>query len=155
MLVRRVVRQWFFDNPSPLVESVSARQNQQKAVIMVRSPGHHTMEYNPTESVQHEMEIWLIYLDLEHTRHDLSTTKTPNTTLNIPHPTMRVTRGNSTRTRRTTGSMEPSTSQGTLHYSQPSNRHTIQAPYGRHGIVEFNGQYQTWILTRNLPKSSL
>ncbi len=135
MLFRRALRNWLFANQPPLVESASAWQNQQKTlgfnnenrkqgdehslcgltgvfktrihVIIVRTSGHHTMEYNPPENIQHEMEIWLIYLDLEHTRNYMSTTKSPNTSPNIPHPTTRVARGNSARIRRATGSTEP------------------------------------------------
>ena len=76
-------------------------------VIIVRSSGHHIIEYNPPENIQHEMELWLIYLDLEHTRHYLSTTMSPNAVPSIPHPTTRVAGGNSARTRRATGSTEP------------------------------------------------
>ena len=70
--------------------------------------GHHIKQYNPPENIQHLQEVWLIYMDLENTRHFLSTT--PDTALSIPPPppsTTRSVHGNSARSRRATGSSEP------------------------------------------------
>ena len=45
-------------------------------VIVVTTSGHHIQQYNPPENIQHLQELWLIYMDLENTRHYLSTIPT-------------------------------------------------------------------------------
>ena len=73
-------------------------------LIIVRTSGHRIMEYNPPENIQHKVEVWLIYLDLEHTRRYLSTTKILSTAPQIPPPAVSVANGNTARIRRVTGS---------------------------------------------------
>jgi hypothetical protein len=107
MTVRRACKNWMLAHPPPSVESVSDCQDQSIHVIIVGTSGHRIMEYNPPENIQHKEEIWLTYMDLEHTRHYLSTTMTLNVAPSIPPPTTRGVNGNSGRTRRVTGSTEP------------------------------------------------
>ena len=137
MDVRRACKRWVLAHPSPQVESASAWRdkiipfgfgdvNTRKQgndhslrglagafktrinVIVVRTSGHHILQYNPPENIQHLQELWLIYMDLENTHHYLSTI--PDMTLSIPPPpppTMRGANGNPARARRATGSTEP------------------------------------------------
>ena len=131
MKVRRACKNWLFAHPPPLVESASSWQDRVRAfgfnnerkkgdehtfrglagafatrinVITVTTSGHRIDHYNPPENMPHSEDIWLIYLDLEHTRHYLSTTKILNTAPRIPPSTTRGANGNTVRIRRVTGS---------------------------------------------------
>ena len=73
-------------------------------VIIVTTSGHHIDHYNLPENIPHSEDVWLIYLDLEDTRHYLSTTKILNTVPRIPPSTTRDANGNTARIRRVTGS---------------------------------------------------
>ena len=75
-------------------------------VIIVTTTGHRRVHYNLPQNSTHSEDIWLIYLDLEHTRHYLSTTKILNTGPQFPPPTVSVANGNTARIRRVTGSTE-------------------------------------------------
>jgi hypothetical protein len=139
MEVRRAARNWLYTHPPPFVESMSVWQDLCKPfafvdpskrkhgnqhslralaacfytrinLIVVSTSGHHTQLYDPPDNVQHRKEIWLLYMDLDHTRHYLSTTKIQPlaSTLPPPHiPISRAASGTSTRARRVTGSTEP------------------------------------------------
>jgi hypothetical protein len=137
MDVRRACKNWLIANPPPLGESVKDWRDQTMPfgfgdetirkqgnehslrglagefstrinVLVVMTSGHHIKQYNPPENIQHLQEVWLIYMDLENTRHYLSTIQ--DMALSIPPPpppTTRGANGNSARARRTTGSSEP------------------------------------------------
>ena len=96
MGVRRGCKKLILNNPSPLVESDTDWRDQIKVfgftketrkqgneyslcgltgtfatsinVIIVTTSGHHTVQYNPPNNHSYSQVIWLIYLDLEHTR---------------------------------------------------------------------------------------
>ena len=76
-------------------------------VIIVTTSGHRIDHYNPPENIPHLKDTCLIYLDLEHTRHYLSTTKILNTAPRIPPSTTGSANGNTARIRWVTGSTEP------------------------------------------------
>ncbi len=137
MDVRRACKNWLIANPPPLGESVKDWRDQTMPfgfgdetirkqgnehslrglagefstrinVLVVMTSGHHIKQYNPPENIQHLQEVWLIYMDLENTRHYLSTIQ--DMTLSIPPPpppTTRDANGNPARARRATGSTEP------------------------------------------------
>ena len=137
MDVRRACKKCLIANPSPLVESVKDWRDQTMSfgfgdetirkqgnehslwglagafstrinVIVVTTSGHHIKQYNPPENIQHLQEVWLIYMDLENTRHYLSTIQ--DMALSIPPPPPPTTSdatGNPPRARRATGSTEP------------------------------------------------
>jgi hypothetical protein len=113
MEVRKACKNWLLAYPSPLVESVTNWRDQTMPfgfgtinirkqgnehslcglagafssrinVIVVMTSGHHIQQYTPPENIQHLQELWLIYMDLENTRHYLSTI--PDMTLSIPPP---------------------------------------------------------------------
>ena len=138
MRVRRAVKSWLFAHQPSFVESTTEWQDQVKAfgfgtelrkqgnehslramavcfsnrinLIAVSTSGHHIEQYNPPDNIQHQKEIWLLYMKLEHTRHYLSTTKIQNLAPTIPPPpppTTRGANGTSARARRATGSTEP------------------------------------------------
>jgi hypothetical protein len=136
MVFRKVCKNWLLTHPPPLVvsgtdwrhqimsfgfgETKIRKQGNEHSlcglagvfstrinVIVVTTSGHHTQQYNPPENIQHLQELWLIYMDLENTRHYLSTI--PDMALSIPPPpppTRRGANGNPTRSRRATGSSE-------------------------------------------------
>jgi len=138
MRVRRAVKSWLFAHKPSYVESTTAWQDQNKAfgfateqrkqgneyslramascfstrinLITVSTSGHHIQEYFPLDNIQHKKEIWLLYMNFEHTRHYLSTTKIQNLVPTIPPPpppTTRAENGTSARARPATGSTEP------------------------------------------------
>ena len=134
MTVRRGCKNWLLVHPSPLVGSITDWRDRLKPfgfgnekrkqgdehslrglagafatsinVIIVTTSGHHTVQYYPPDR-PHSQVIWLIYLDLEHNRHYLSTTQNLNTTRRIITPSTGGGIGISTGTRRATGSPEP------------------------------------------------
>ncbi len=137
MEVRRAVRNWLYAHRPSFVESESTWINQNKAfgfateqrkqgnehslwalascfstrinLITVSNSGNHIQEYVPIDNIQHKKEIWLLYINFEHTRHYLSTTKIQNLapTSHPPPPTTRGANGTSASTRRLTVSTEP------------------------------------------------
>jgi hypothetical protein len=155
MEVRRAVRNWLYAH-RPSFESESAWIVQNKAfgfateqrkqgnehslralascfstrinLTTVSNSGNHIQEYVPIDNIQHKKEIWLLYINFEHTRHYLSTTKIQNLapTLHPPHPTTRDANGTSASTRRPTISMEPIDDPALLVGS--SSRPAIQVP---------------------------
>ncbi len=136
MSFRKASKNWLISHPSPLVESRPDWRNQimlfgyrdpkfrkqgnehslcglagafstRINVIVVTTSGHHIQQYNPPGNTHHTQELCLIYMDLENTRHYLSTT--PNMVLSIPPPpppTRRGTNGHQARSPRVTGSSE-------------------------------------------------
>ena len=76
-------------------------------VIIVTSTSNSIEQYSPPANTPHTDEIWLIYLDLGHTRHYLSTTKLDNNEPRIPPPPVGGAAGNTAETRRTTASAKP------------------------------------------------
>ena len=92
MTVRGACRNWLLAHPPPSVQSASDWQDRIKAfgfkkenrkqgdehtlrglagafatrinVIIVRTLGHCIEQYNPPENIQHQEDIWLIYMDL-------------------------------------------------------------------------------------------
>ena len=76
-------------------------------VIIVTTSGYRTEQYNPPKNRNHFEEIWLIYLNLEHTHHYLSTTKNLNTNPRILTSTTSGADGIRSGTRRESGSTEP------------------------------------------------
>ncbi len=120
MAFRRLCKNWLLVHPPPLVvsrtdwrdqtmpfgfgETKIRKQGNEHSlrglagafstrinVIVVTLSGHHTQEYNPPENIQYLQELWLIYMDLENTRHYLSTT--PDMSLSIPPPPPPTRRG--------------------------------------------------------------
>ena len=134
MAVRRACKNWLLVHPPPLGESASDWPDRVNAfgflneerkqgdehslrglagafatrinVIIVSTTGHRIVHYTPQKNSARSEDIWLIYLDLEHTRHYLSTTKILNTAPRIPSSTTRGANGNTARIRRVTGSTE-------------------------------------------------
>jgi hypothetical protein len=136
MAFRKACKNWLLAHPPPLVVSATDWRHQIMSfgfgetkirkqgnehslrglagafstrinVIVVTTSGHHIQQYNPPENIQHLQELWLIYMDLENTRHYLSTI--PDMALSIPPPpppTRRGANGNPARSRRATGSSE-------------------------------------------------
>ena len=113
MAFRKACKNWLLAHPPPLVVSATDWRHQIMSfgfgetkirkqgnehslrglagafstrinVIVVTTSGHHIQQYNPPENIQHLQELWLIYMDLENTRHYLSTI--PDMTLSIPPP---------------------------------------------------------------------
>ena len=156
MEVRRAVRNWLYAHRPSFVESESTWINQNKAfgfateqrkqgnehslyalascfstrinLITVSNSGNHTQVYVPIDNIQHKKEIWLLYINFEHTRHYLSTTKIQNLapTSHPPPPTMRGANGTSASTRRPTVSTEPIDNPALV--VGPSSRTAIQVP---------------------------
>jgi hypothetical protein len=139
MAVRRAARNWLYKHPPPFVEPMSewiskcnslafadpskrkhGNQHSLRALaacfytrinlIVVSTSGHHTQLYDPPDNVQHRKEIWLLYMDLDHTRHYLSTTKIQPLASTLPPPHIPISRAasrTSTRAQRATVSTEP------------------------------------------------
>ena len=136
--VRRAVRNWLLAHQLSLLDTVSEWRDRVMAfgfatelrkqgneyslcalaacfttrinLITVSTSGHHTQAYCPPDNIQPTKEIWMLYMNLEHTRHYLSTTKIQNLAPTIPPPpppTTRGANGTSARARRATGSTEP------------------------------------------------
>ncbi len=79
-------------------------------LITVSTSGHHIQEYCPPDNIQPTKEIWMLYMNLEHTRHYLSTTKIQNlapTLQSSSTPSRRGANGSVTGTRRAPSSTEP------------------------------------------------
>jgi hypothetical protein len=78
-------------------------------LITVSTSGHHIQEYCPPGNIQPTKEIWMLYMNLEHTRHYLSTTKIYNLAPTLPPfstPSRRGANGSVAGTRRATSSTE-------------------------------------------------
>jgi hypothetical protein len=135
MQVRRAVRSWLLSHQLSLVDSATEWRDKVKAfgfatelrrqgnehslctmaacfttrinLITVSTSGHHIQEY--CDNIQTTKEIWILYMNLEHTHHYLSTTKIHNLVPTLPPfstPSRRGANGSLAGTRRATSSTE-------------------------------------------------
>ncbi len=135
--VRRAVRSWLLAHQLSLVDTVTEWRDRVMAfgfatelrkqgnehslcamaacfttrinLITVSTSGHHIQEYCPPGNIQPTKEIWMLYMNLEHTRHYLSTTKIYNLAPTLPPfstPSRRGANGSVAGTRRATSSTE-------------------------------------------------
>jgi hypothetical protein len=103
--------------------------------IVVMTTGHHIQHFNPPENIQHLDEVWLIYINLEHISHYLSTTPDMDITI-PPPPPPQITRGangSSAMTRRAPSSTEPPN--GHTHAVRSSSRVTASVTAALNPIV--------------------
>jgi hypothetical protein len=136
--VRRAVRSWLLAHQLSLIDTVSEWRDRVMAfgfatelrkqgnehslyamvacfttrinLITVSTSGHHIQEYCPPDNIQPTMEIWMFYMNLEHTRHYLSTTKIQNLAPTLQPsstPSRRGANGSVAGTRRAPRSTEP------------------------------------------------